>query len=216
MPNTDTKKYGIAIDYRRCVGCGSCSVSCKLENNIPNDVWYCTVNTLGGEAKDTPAGDYGQNSISYQPFRCQHCDDPACVAVCPAGATYKDEETGIVMQDTDICIGCRSCIMACPYMNIGAGVRTFLSEEPEYLVDFPVGNANAQGHIGFTVEKCTLCYNRVTQGDVPACVEGCPTYAMTFGDLNDPDSDISKLLAERDWEQLLTEEGTGPHMYYLK
>ncbi len=119
------QKYGIAIDYRRCIGCGSCSVSCKLENNLPNDVWYCTVNTVGGASKDCPGGSYGANTIAYQPLRCQHCENPACV-------------------------------------------------------------------------------------------EGCPTLAMTFGDLNDPESDISKLVAERECEQLLVDSGTGPCMYYLK
>lgn len=115
------QKYGIAIDYRRCIGCGSCSVSCKLENNLPNDVWYCTVNTVGGASKDCPGGSYGANTIAYQPLRCQHCENPACVAVCPTGATAKDEETGIVTQDTETCIGCQSCIEACPYQAVGAG-----------------------------------------------------------------------------------------------
>lgn len=180
-------KYGIAIDYRRCIGCGSCSVSCKLENNLPNDVWYCTVNTVGGAGKD-----------------------------CPTGATAKDEETGIVTQDTETCIGCQSCVEACPYQAIGAGVRTYLEAEPEFLVGFPVGNSEAPAHVKNTVEKCNLCYQRISEGDLPACVEGCPTYAMTFGDLNDPESDISKLIAERESEQLLVDAGTGPCMYYLK
>jgi molybdopterin-containing oxidoreductase family iron-sulfur binding subunit len=210
-------KFAIAVDYRRCIGCGSCAVSCKLENNLPNDVWYRTVNTIGGDSKDTPAGTYGNNTISYQPFGCMHCDMPACVEVCPTGATYKDEESGIVMQNTEECIGCRSCMEACPYMTIGQGVRVFLSEEPEYLVGFPVGNEQAPQHNVQTVEKCNLCYTRVTNGGVPACVEGCPTYAMTFGDLNDPDSDISKLLQEREYETLNPgDTSTGPNIYYLK
>lgn len=209
-------KFAIAIDYRRCIGCGSCAVSCKLENNLPNDVWYCTVDTIGGDSKDCPAGEYGKNTIAYQPFRCQHCDVPACVEACPAGATYKDEETGIVVQDTEKCIGCRSCIEACPYQAHGAGVRTFLADEPEFLVGFPVGNENAPTHKAVTVEKCNLCFSRTSNGGVPACVEGCPTLAMTFGDLNDPNSEISKLLAERDSEQILPDAGTGSNMYYLK
>lgn len=210
-----TPHYGIAIDYRRCIGCGSCSVSCKLENNLPNEVWNCTINTLGGQSKDCPSGDYGSNKITYQPFRCQHCENPACVEVCPVGATYKDEATGIVMQNTEECIGCRSCMVACPYMEIGAGVRTFLSEEPEFLVGFPVGNESAAAHHKDTVEKCTLCYSRVSAGGVPACVEGCPTYAMHFGDLNDENSEISQLIASRETEQLLSDKGTAPSMYYL-
>ena len=138
------------------------------------------------------------------------------MAVCPTGATAKDEETGIVTQDTETCIGCQSCVEACPYQAIGAGVRTYLEAEPEFLVGFPVGNSEAPAHVKNTVEKCNLCYQRISEGDLPACVEGCPTYAMTFGDLNDPESDISKLIAERESEQLLVDAGTGPCMYYLK
>ncbi|NTU88732.1 MAG: 4Fe-4S dicluster domain-containing protein [Actinobacteria bacterium] len=208
-------KYAIAVDYRRCIGCGSCAVSCKMENNVPNEVWYCTVNTLGGDSNDAPAGKYGSNTISYQPLRCQHCDTPSCVEVCPVGATYKDEETGIVMQDTDVCIGCKSCIEACPYMAVGAGVRTYIGDTPEFLVGFPVGSGQAPNHKANTVEKCNLCYSRIANGEVPACVEGCPTYACTFGDLNDPESDISKLLAAREYEQILPDSGTGPNMYFL-
>lgn len=138
------------------------------------------------------------------------------MAVCPTGATAKDEETGIVTQDTETCIGCQSCIEACPYQAVGAGVRTYLEAEPEFLVGFPVGNSEAPTHVKNTVEKCNLCYQRISEGDLPACVEGCPTLAMTFGDLNDPESDISKLVAERECEQLLVDSGTGPCMYYLK
>ena len=99
----------------------------------PNDVWYCTVNTVGGASKDCPGGSYGANTIAYQPLRCQHCENPACVAVCPTGATAKDEETGIVTQDTETCIGCQSCIEACPYQAVGAGVRTYLAVSYTHL-----------------------------------------------------------------------------------
>ncbi|MEF2670531.1 4Fe-4S dicluster domain-containing protein, partial [Adlercreutzia sp.] len=116
----------------------------------------------------------------------------------------------------ETCIGCQSCVEACPYQAVGAGVRTYLEAEPEFLVGFPVGNSEAPTHVKNTVEKCNLCYQRISEGDLPACVEGCPTLAMTFGDLNDPESDISKLIAERECEQLLVDAGTGPCMYYLK
>ncbi len=208
-------RYGIAVDYRRCVGCGSCAVSCKMENNVPNEVWYLTVNTLGGKGTDTPAGEYGSNTINYQPFHCQHCDKPICAEVCPVGATYKDEDTGIVMQDIETCIGCRSCIEVCPYMAVGAGVRTYVDAEPEFLVGFPVGNQVVPNHKANVTEKCTLCHQRVTDGGVPSCVESCPTYARTFGDLNDPESALSVLLAGREHEQILPDSGTGPNMFYL-
>ena len=99
---------------------------------------------------------------------------------------------GIVEVDEGRCIGCLYCMAACPY------------------------EVRALNSVTNTVEKCNLCYQRISEGDLPACVEGCPTYAMTFGDLNDPESDISKLIAERESEQLLVDAGTGPCMYYLK
>ena len=206
-----TNKYAIVVDMHRCIGCWSCSVACKLENNLPDQAWWNTILTVGGESAHTPAGEYGSNTLSYMPLNCHHCDVPSCVEVCPSGATYKDEETGIVMQDTEVCIGCRSCMSACPY----TGVRTFIDGNPQSVLDWPVGNKKAQPHLENTVEKCTLCYYRVTDGDIPACVEGCPARARYFGDLNDSNSEISKLLAEREYTQMLPEEGTGPNIYYI-
>ncbi len=206
------KRYAIAIDERRCIGCWSCAVACKLENNIPDQIWYAHVETIGGDSPNTPAGTYGDCTMSYRPVRCMHCDDAPCVEVCPVGATYKDDETGIVMQDVETCIGCQACIAACPY-----DVRSYLEEEPAYRVDFPVGAVNAPTHKAGTVEKCTMCAHRdLAGGAVPACVEGCPARAMHFGDLNDPASEISKLLAERTYEVLKPEAGTGPNVYYLQ
>ncbi|WP_165248029.1 4Fe-4S dicluster domain-containing protein [Adlercreutzia sp. ZJ141] len=203
--------YAIAVDTKRCIGCWSCGVACKLENNIPNDVFWNRTLTVGGDQPNTPSGEYGNCQMSFTPVQCNHCDNPACVAACPTGATYKDEETGIVMQNGEECIGCKTCIESCPY----EGVRTLLADEPQWFVDFPVGNQLAPEHPGGTVEKCNLCYFRVADGKVPACVEGCPAHARFFGDLDDPESDVSKLLAERENFTLLPEEGTGPNIYYL-
>ena len=203
--------YAIALDTHRCIGCFSCSVACKLENNLPDQVWYAEVKTVGGDSMHTPAGEYGANTLSYLVTQCNHCDNPACVAACPTGATYKDEATGIVMQNTEECIGCQSCIEACPY----EGVRTYVDGDPVSALDFPVGSVGAPVHLANTVEKCTMCYHRVSQGRVPACVEGCPARARVFGDLDDPESEISKLLAEREYTQLLPEESTGPNVFYL-
>ena len=204
-------KYAIVVDTRRCIGCWSCSVACKLENNLPDQVWYSTVETVGGDQPNTPAGEYGNCTLCYMPTHCMHCDTPACTPVCPTGATYKDEEIGIVMQDTEICIGCGSCLNACPY----TGVRTLVDGEPIPVLDWPVGSLEAPLHVANTVEKCTLCCHRVVKGDVPACVEGCPGRARYFGDLNDPESEVSKLLAEREYTQVLVEAGTGPNIYYI-
>lgn len=204
-------QYGIVVDKKRCIGCWSCSVACKLENNLPDQSWWNTVKTDGGGAMNTPSGTYGNCTLSYTPYHCMHCSEPACVAVCPTGASHKDEATGIVLITTDECIGCQSCIKACPY----EGVRTFLETEPIPALEWPVGSTQAPAHKITTVEKCWLCYHRVTNGDVPACVEGCPGRARFFGDLDDPESEVSKLVAERKGEVLQEKDGTGPNVYYL-
>lgn len=115
------------------------------------------------------------------------------------------------MQDPDRCIGCRMCMAACPYN----GVRTYNWEEPTYSVPHAVGDADAPSHVKNTVEKCVMCANRVDAGLKPACVAGCPTIARHFGDINDPESDSSRALRGREYKQLLTEQGTGPNLYYL-
>ena len=203
-------KYAIVVETRRCIGCSSCSVACKLENNLPDQVWYSRVETIGGEAPNTPAGEYGNNTLDYVVVQCNHCDMPLCVAACSTGATYKDDETGLVLQDAEKCIGCQACITACPY-----DVRTYINGDPIAVLDWPVGHPNAPVHLADTTEKCTMCHHRVGAGDVPACVEGCPARARFFGDLDDPESEVSKLLAEHEYEVLLPEEGTGPNVYYI-
>ncbi|MEF9925739.1 MAG: 4Fe-4S dicluster domain-containing protein, partial [Raoultibacter sp.] len=156
-------------------------------------------------------GTYGHATKSYLTLSCQHCENPACVKVCPVGATYKDPETGIVRQDYDKCIGCRMCMAACPY----TGVRSFNWEEPKYSVPFSVGDASIPAHQKHVVEKCTLCNHRLAKGEQPACVLACPAYARFFGDLNDPNSEVSKLIRDREYKQLLPERGTNPSVYYL-
>ena len=148
--------------------------------------------------------------MSFLPVQCQHCENPACLEVCPTGATTKDEETGIVSVDSELCIGCESCIKACPY----EGVRTLI-KSPEYYLDVVVGEYDAPPHKGGTVEKCTFCYQRLARGEVPACMDLCPARARHFGDLDDPESEVSKLIKERSYEQLLASEGTKPSVYYL-
>lgn len=203
--------YGFALDGQRCIGCHTCSVACRIENNLPQGTWWNRALTDGGEDMDTPAGIFPDVKMSYLTVACQHCENPACVKVCPVGATYRDEETGIVRQDYDKCIGCRMCMAACPY----TGVRSFNWEEPAYSVDFAVGDVDVAKHQKHTVEKCTFCYQRQARGEVPACMDLCPARARHFGDLDDPASDISKLVSEREYMQLLPSEGTRPSVYYL-
>lgn len=203
--------YGMAIDLARCIGCQACAFACKQNNNLPDDVWWSRTLTVGGESMDTAGGSYPNNELSYLPISCQHCENPACVKVCPVGATYCDPETGIVRQDYDKCIGCRMCMAACPY----TGVRSFNWEEPKHYLDFATGDANVPEHQKHVVEKCTFCYQRTSQGETPACMELCPGRARFWGDLDDPSSEVAKLVRERECLQLLPERGTNPSVYYL-
>ncbi len=204
-------QYALAIDTKRCIGCNTCAVACKIENNLPDTMWWNRVLTVGGDHTDTPQGSFPHLSMSYITLSCQHCKNPACTKVCPVGATYKDSETGIVMQDYKKCIGCRYCMAACPYN----GVRNFNWREPEYTFDFSQGSEDVPSLVKGTVSKCILCNHRVKKGLEPACVAACPERARTFGDIDDPNSAISKLLASRSNYQLLDEKGTNPSVRFL-
>ena len=211
------QRLGFVIDSKNCINCNACGVACKMENNVPNGIWWTRVLVTGGAHPDTPAGEYpakGEVStlkMANTPVACQHCENPACVKVCPVGATYKDPETGAVRQDYSKCIGCRMCMAACPY----TGVRSFNWEEPKYVLDFATGDGAVPKHEKHTVEKCTMCWHRLAKGLAPACVESCPARIRYFGDLNDPESEVSKLLATRQYKTLLPEKGTRPSVYYL-
>ncbi len=122
--------------------------------------------------------------------RCNHCDDPPCVSCCPTGASHVHDVGGVVLVDPDKCIGCKGCVASCPY-----GARFI---HPEGYAD-----------------KCTFCIHRVEQGLKPACVSVCPTHCMHFGDLDDPNSDVSQLLASRQHHVLLPDAGTKPRIFYL-
>ncbi len=203
-------RYGFAIDVKRCMGCMTCTVACKAANNLANGVWWNRMFTEG-DAHDAPSGEYPNLKREFVTMACQHCENPACVKVCPVGATYKDPETGVVRQDYDKCIGCRMCMSACPY----TGVRSFNWEEPSYPFDLVTGDQDSPSHQKHVVEKCTMCWHRLARGEEPACVVGCPADARFWGDLDDPDSTVSKLVQTRSWEQLLPEMGTKPSVYYL-
>jgi Fe-S-cluster-containing dehydrogenase component len=125
----------------------------------------------------------------FVPKLCNHCENPACVQVCPVGATYKTPD-GVVLIDEKYCIGCRYCVQACPY-----GARYF-NEETQ------------------TTDKCTWCYHRITKGLKPACVDVCPVQARVFGDLNDPASDISLFIRSHQISVLKPWTGNGPHVFY--
>ena len=204
-------KLGIAIDLERCVGCHTCANACKMQNNVPTGMLWNRVTTEGCDVIDGAVGTYPNLTRTFLPVACQHCENPACVKVCPVGATYKDPETGVVRQDYDKCIGCRMCMSACPYN----GVRSFNWEEPAFHMDYAMGSKDVPEHQKHVVEKCTFCYHRTSQGIEPACMHLCVGRARFWGDLDDPNSEVSQLIATRSHKRLLEERGTEPSTYYL-
>lgn len=203
-------RLAIAINLDRCTGCNTCAMACKMQNNVPMGMAWNRVLNEECEFEVGVQGTYPHVSRAHLPVACQHCENPACLRVCPTGATYKDDK-GRVEIDYDKCIGCRMCLAACPY----TGVRSFNWEEPAYYADFALGDADAAKHEKHTVEKCIFCTQRVARGEQPACVADCIGRARHFGDLDDPNSEVSKLLASREYTQLHAEFGTKPSVYYL-
>ena len=218
-------KLAMAIDIDRCIGCQACAVACKVSNNLPKDIKYNVVYTKtdhdwdasfgtavskGALANDNAGGTFPDCTLEFFPVQCQHCDDPACMHVCPTGATQKRED-GIVWIDSEICIGCGACISACPY----EGVRSMNEGDPEYYLDVVVGEYDAPAHTVGTVEKCTFCKNLIDRGEVPACMQLCPGRARFWGDIEDPESDVSKAIEGREYHKLRESAGTGPNVSYL-
>lgn len=207
LPDTTNKKLGLVIDLDICVGCHACAVNCKEWNTgghmAPltdlkpygrgqDGVWFNRIHSYEVETPDGQA-----NMTTHFPRSCLHCEDAACVTVCPTGASFKRKEDGIVLVDEDKCIGCKLCSWACPY-----GAREFDSDEG-------------------VMKKCTLCIDRIYNENmeevdrVPACVSTCPAGARHYGDLGDPSSDVSKLVKERSGYDLMPEMGYKPTNKYL-
>lgn len=201
-------RLAIAIDKRRCIGCNTCSIACKMQNNIPDGMLWNRVLTEGCELYDDAQGSYPNLARTYVPIACQHCDNAACERACPTGATYTDDK-GRVQIDYDKCIGCRMCMAACPY-----NARVFNWSEPVRSTGFSYGDKEAPVRSKGVMEKCTLCKERTDRGEEPMCVHCCPADARIYGDLDDPDSRISKTIRERNAYVLLPEKGTQPKVHY--
>lgn len=202
-------RFGLAINTGRCIGCHTCANACKMQNNVPMGMLWNRVLTEGCDIVDGAVGQYPNVSRAYLPVACQHCENPACLRVCPTGATYKDEK-GRVEIAYDKCIGCRTCMAACPY-----NARVFNWNEPRRDPDFNYGDKDVPVRGKGVVEKCTLCKERTDRGEEPMCVKCCPVKARTFGDLDDPNSEISKLVVARKAGVLLEEQGTRPQVHYF-
>jgi Fe-S-cluster-containing dehydrogenase component len=206
-------RWAFLVDTTKCVGCGLCVKACKHENEIPYDApvtrtWVERyVITWDGKTHiDSPMGgrdgfiddkirdeEIDPEDIAkafFVPKLCNQCDNPACVQVCPVGATYQTDD-GIVLIDREWCIGCGYCIMACPY-----GVRFF---HPEKKV----------------ADKCNFCYHRISKGLDPACVESCSFGARRIANLKDPDDPVANIIRTERVSVLKDEYGTKPHVFYI-
>jgi tetrathionate reductase subunit B len=177
------KHYAMVIDLRQCVGCQACTASCIVENNVP----IGQHRTFVTEAE---LGEFPDVRKGFLPQLCNHCDEPACVPVCPTGATFKRED-GIVVVDNEVCWGCGYCISACPYD------KRYFNKDTK------------------TADKCTFCAHRVDDGLLPACVETCVGGARIFGDLNDKNSDVYTLINSLSTTHLKPYEGTKPQVFYI-
>ncbi len=206
-------KWAMVIDQAKCTGCGQCTLSCRAHNDVPPTISWNRV---------IEAGQAGDKKV-FLSRPCMHCEHAPCVEVCPVGASYRRAD-GIVMMDYDKCIGCRYCEVACPY-----GARAFNWEE--FTGANPAVPTWGQPEIPRrpkgVAEKCSFCVQRIDRGlaaglkpgvdqaATPACVVSCPVGARKFGDLNDPESEVSKLLAEHPSYRLREDLGTAPRVYYL-
>ena len=199
------KRLGLVIDLDTCVGCHACAVNCKAWNTggypaplSDRDAYGATpVGAWLNRIHGFEAGEGAAGRTVYFPKSCLHCENAACVTVCPTGASYKRQEDGIVLVEEALCMGCGLCAWACPY-----GVRELDPGEG-------------------VMKKCTLCIDRIYNENlepvdrVPACVAACPASARHFGDLADPDSDVSRLVAARGGYDLMPEAGYAPTNKYL-
>lgn len=199
---TPSNRWGLLIDTNKCTtDCKACVQACVTENGLQGTGHPETdaqwIRKL--EVRDPDTG--REQSL---PVMCQHCEEPPCVDVCPTGASFKRDD-GIVLVDKHTCIGCRYCMIACPYK-----ARSFIHED---LTNQKASTPRGKG----TVESCTLCVHRVDAGRQPACVEACHDKgkgAMTFGNLNDPDSDISRRLEAYGATYIRADLGLNPGVHY--
>lgn len=204
----------MAIDLFRCIGCHACTYACKAENTTGKGVFWTLV-------YDYERGKYPNVIRSFLPVLCMHCKDAPCEQVCPSGATYRRVD-GIIAIDQNKCIRCRACMVACPYH-----VRFQNPRESYFAAEGGQKQERDVRRQPGIVEKCNFCKDRIEWGIAhgltpglewdanPACVNACPVNARTFGDLDDPNSEISRLISNQKGEVLHGELGTSPSVFYI-
>ena len=182
----------MVIDQRRCIGCQSCTVACRTWNDLPMDIIYNPVLCEGTK------GTWPNVHRNYLPTLCMHCENPECVPCCPTGASQQDED-GTVWVDYKKCMGCKVCVNACPYGMRDTSTSPYVKRFDQY------------------VRKCTFCRDRRRDepGKDPYCVQTCHQKARIFGDLDDPNSEVAKLIGSTETFRLLEELGTEPQIYYI-
>lgn len=209
-------RYAMVADLRRCVGCQTCTVACRHANATPPGVQWRRV-------LDMEMGTYPDVRRAFVPVGCMHCAEPPCMEVCPSTATSKRDD-GIVVIDYDKCIGCAYCAVACPYQARYKVEKVAFAygDEPNP----PEAARHDPARIGVST-KCTFCVERIDDGiaqgltpgldpdATPACVNSCIAGALHFGDVEDPDSNVSRLLAENQFFRMHEHLGTEPGVYYL-
>ncbi len=223
-------KYIMVVDQRRCMGCHTCVIACKVENNMPSGINMNNVLTEGSKIVDIPYGSIpmtsvctmddfnrvtGTQRIDYITQACQHCADAPCVKACPTGATWQRED-GIVAMNSELCIGCDNCRNACLYSY--GNMRVHI-QSPTFDLNFATGDQKAPKTVDGIVKKCTFCAHRVDMGEQPFCVSQCPARARYFGDMNNSGSDVAILMATRDFKNIPPDMGktaTEPSVYFLK
>ena len=175
--------YGFAIDLRKCIGCHACTIACKAEHQIPVGVNRCWVKTV-------EKGTFPDTQRLFLPVLCNQCEEAPCMKICPTGALFKRRD-GIVDLNGAACIGCRACMVACPYDQLFIDPNTH------------------------TAEKCNFCANRVENELLPACVSVCPTECRIFGDLDDPSSEVARIAQMQDVDVRKPEKRTLPKVFYI-
>ena len=216
-------RWGMVIDIGTCVGCQACTVACKTENQSPRDAWYAPV-------IEWESGVFPDATLNYLPTLCNHCEDAPCVTACPSGAITRRDD-GIVIADEDPCIGSRACMAACPYGAINFFEDSGTASPPTALAgpqaSVPERYAHEK-HVHGAISKCTYCAHRIDYGvehglevgvhplATPACVVSCPAECRIFGDLDDPESNVSRYLTEKGPGEVLRPDArTDPKTKYV-